>query len=119
MLTRLFPAPFLGARPLMRGVALAVLLAVPAAVEPAFAGSGSLACVRSRGILACASQWNLNGNPPVQAAPAARDPREDAEAAERERRWVARCRPVIRQDQYGVPRYHYAAPGCEYGVIHD
>ena len=29
--------------------------------------------------------------------------------------WQARCHPVIRQDQYGVPRYHYAAPGCDLG----
>jgi hypothetical protein len=28
-----------------------------------------------------------------------------------------RCRPSVRQDRYGVPRYHYAARGCEFGVI--
>jgi hypothetical protein len=41
--------------------------------------------------------------------------REVTEAADRDRLWQARCRPVIRQDQYGVRRYHYSAPGCEYG----
>ena len=27
------------------------------------------------------------------------------------------ARPVVHQDPYGVPRYEYAAPGCEFGVI--
>src|SRR5512145_741022 len=111
MLTRLFPAASFGARPLMRGGVALALLAASVAVEPAFAGSGALTCVRSRGLLSCAAQWS---DRPVNHAPAARDPREEAEAAERERRWTARCRPIIRQDQYGVPRYQYAAPGCEY-----
>jgi hypothetical protein len=118
MLTRLFTAPVSCARPLIGDVALA-LLAATVAVAPAFAGGGALSCVRSGGLVSCAAQWNLNGDPPVQSAPAARDPRAEAEAAERERAWVARCRPIIRQDQYGVPRYRYAAPGCEYGVLHD
>ena len=42
---------------------------------------------------------------------------ERAAAEARDRRWVARCRPVIRQDEYGVPRYVYAARGCEYGRL--
>ena len=39
----------------------------------------------------------------------------DKEAEEHDRLWRARCRPVARQDGYGVNRYVYAAPGCEYG----
>jgi hypothetical protein len=39
-----------------------------------------------------------------------------AHAAEEDRRWVERCRPTLRQDRYGVPRYQYARPGCEFGV---
>jgi hypothetical protein len=54
-------------------------------------------------------------NPYVIPVPPPKTEKELAEAAERERLWEARCRPVIRQDQYGVRRYHYAAPGCEYG----
>ena len=38
-----------------------------------------------------------------------------AEAADHERQWRARCRPVLREDAYGVRRYRYAAPGCEFG----
>ena len=45
----------------------------------------------------------------------ARAEREEAEAAERERLWLARCRPTVEHDQYGVRRYRYAAAGCEYG----
>jgi hypothetical protein len=38
-------------------------------------------------------------------------------AAARDRKWIEHCRPTIAQDRYGVPRYHYAAVGCEFGVI--
>ncbi len=54
-------------------------------------------------------------NPYIIEVPPPRGEKEIADAAARERLWQARCRPAIRQDQYGVRRYHYAAPGCEYG----
>ena len=54
-------------------------------------------------------------NPFVITIPQPHTEKEIAESAERIRLWQARCRPVVRQDQYGVRRYHYAAPGCEYG----
>lgn len=38
-------------------------------------------------------------------------------AEARDRRWEARCRPTIRQDRYGMPRYSYAAAGCEFGRL--
>jgi hypothetical protein len=38
-------------------------------------------------------------------------------AAARDHKWIERCRPTIAQDHYGVPRYHYVAEGCEFGVI--
>lgn len=41
----------------------------------------------------------------------------DRAALERDQRWLARCKPVIREDKYGMPRYVYAAEGCEYGRI--
>ena len=50
--------------------------------------------------------------PPLDAAAAAR-------SAERERRWADRCHPTIVPDRYGVSRYRYAAPGCEFGVDQD
>ncbi len=54
-------------------------------------------------------------NPYLIHMPQPQTEQDVADAATRERLWQARCRPVIRQDQYGVRRYHYAAPGCEYG----
>jgi hypothetical protein len=44
-------------------------------------------------------------------------PEEVAAAEARDRRWAERCDPVIRQDRYGMPRYTYGAPGCEYGRL--
>lgn len=45
---------------------------------------------------------------------------EELDAAlERDRKWLARCKPVIRQDAYGVGRYYYAASGCEFGKLAD
>lgn len=64
----------------------------------------------------CAGVWRDQiANPHlIHVAPPSSE--EDIEAAaERDRRWVAHCRPVIKQDRYGVRRYQYAAPGCEYG----
>lgn len=68
------------------------------------------------GGVSCVQIWR-DGlvNPYVIQVPQARSDEETARAAEHERLWKARCRPVIRQDQYGVPRYHYAAPGCDLG----
>jgi hypothetical protein len=40
---------------------------------------------------------------------------EIADANERDRLWRTRCKPIVKQDVYGVPRYSYAAPGCDYG----
>jgi hypothetical protein len=54
-------------------------------------------------------------NPYLIHIPAPQSEKDIADTATRERLWEARCKPVIRQDQYGVRRYRYAAPGCEYG----
>jgi hypothetical protein len=69
-------------------------------------GYGSGRCVVLRGRLV---------NPYVIEVPPPRSEKEIADAAERDRLWQARCKPVIRQDHYGVRRYHYAVPDCEYG----
>ena len=49
--------------------------------------------------------------------PGPRTDQEEAEFVDRDQKWMARCHPVIKQDQYGVSRYHYTASGCEFGVI--
>lgn len=92
------------------------LAAMGLTVPPAQAGSvDTLSCIRSASFFTCVRQWDR----PVAGRIGPPDPREQAEADERERKWLARCRPQIRQDGYGVGRYHYAAAGCEYGRSED
>ena len=70
-------------------------------------GTGARSCVRI---------WRDGPvNPYVIQVPQPQSKEEIAQAAEHERLWRARCHPVIRQDNNGVDRYVYAAPGCEYG----
>lgn len=80
-------------------------------------GSGVGGCIGSWDTLNCAVRWGPIGDPYVRQVP---EPASDAERgalADRERRWEQHCRPRIGLDRYGVPRYHYAAPGCEYGAF--
>lgn len=41
--------------------------------------------------------------------------RDRHESVARDRKWLAFCKPVIFTDRYGVSRYNYAEPGCEFG----
>lgn len=77
---------------------------------------GSFSCVGGHGAVSCAGTIRDGINHPniIKVAPPRTDA-ESAEADERDRRWTARCRPRIKQDEYGVPRYSYAARGCEFG----
>ncbi len=73
-------------------------------------------CIGSRYTLNCVAHWGSYSDPYVTVL----HPQTEAEkelSAERDRKWQARCRPEVFQDRYGVPRYEYAAPGCEFGVI--
>jgi hypothetical protein len=72
-------------------------------------------CVYGYGGHSCTRIWRRLGNPYVMQVPRPRSEEEVTEAAARDRLWEARCRPIVRQDMYGVRRYHYFAPGCEYG----
>ncbi len=114
MLTRMVMPS--GSRLLLGGVAALALLSAPATFDRAEAGgAGAVSCVGSPGAVSCAGRWEWTGD-------ARRRPlteQEEAESAERHRKWVARCRPVIKQDQFGVGRYFYAAPGCEFGKTQD
>jgi hypothetical protein len=103
--------------------ALAVLT-LPAVTETAFAQRvtdtvvGS--CVFSGRVSHCVRQYRY-GDAGATGIKTVREPSPDdvAENRERERKWVERCRPVVRQDAYGVGRYVYTAHGCEYGRIED
>jgi hypothetical protein len=73
-------------------------------------------CVRTGAASACTTIWRtgLGGSGGVSLW-TPRAEREAAETVERERLWLARCRPTLAYDQYGVGRYRYAASGCEHG----
>ena len=70
-------------------------------------------CIGDDYAVNCAMQWRRPVDPFVRTAlqPA------DLEATARDRRWVEYCKPFIVQDRYGVSRYHYAQPGCEFGAV--
>lgn len=74
-------------------------------------------CVGAAGSLNCVVRWGEAGDPYIRTVPPPADDAERRHSAERDRKWEERCRPVIRQDRFGVARYSYAAPGCEFGVI--
>jgi hypothetical protein len=74
-------------------------------------------CVGGGGSLNCVVRWGKAGDPYIRTVPPPADEMERTQAAQRERKWEQRCRPIIKQDHYGVPRYQYSAPGCEFGVI--
>lgn len=74
-------------------------------------------CTGGRGSGNCVLLESSGGDPHIRTVP---EPQADADkerAAERDRKWLQRCQPVIAQDRYGVPRYEYAVRGCEFGVI--
>ncbi len=101
-------------------LAAAAAGAVPASVGPAAADyMRSSNCVGARGALSCITRWGEGVDPYVIEVPQPLSEDARARAAARDRKWVARCKPIIHQDRYGVPRYYYAAPGCEFGRIGD
>jgi len=61
--------------------------------------------------------WAPLRDPYIRRVPQPRDAAGRARAREADQLWVERCRPTIRPDRFGVPRYHYTRPGCEFGVI--
>jgi hypothetical protein len=73
-------------------------------------------CIRTHFSINCVARWGAYGDPYVRQL----KPEGEADkalAADHDRKWKSRCRPAVFQDHYGVPRYEYAAPGCEFGVI--
>ncbi len=105
-------------------VALSAIVLVGAAGGAAAQGrrtdtvTGS--CVYAYGTASCVRQYRYNdaGNTGIKKYGEAAE-EAAAESREREKLWVSRCRPSLRQDAHGVSRYVYAAPGCEYGRFQD
>lgn len=103
---------------LLASVALALLTASVGSM-PAGAQATSKTCFMTEGMYSCAWHSGSGGVPGIISLNTARTERDAAESAERDRLWLARCRPQARVDQYGVRRYRYAAPGCEFGRYED
>jgi hypothetical protein len=76
------------------------------------AGTGSSSGYFSR---SCTEIRRELTNPYIIHIAPPRTAEEIADANERDRLWRNRCKPVVKQDVYGVPRYSYAAAGCDYG----
>jgi hypothetical protein len=93
-----------------------LLLAWSALAGSAY-GVRNTACVGGRFSVACSTNWRYQDDFDAPVRRIAPDPREEAAALERDRKWLARCRPQLRADQYGVSRYVYAAAGCEHGRL--
>ncbi len=92
----------------------AVTMTLSAAHADGLAAGG---CIGGGSSLNCIVRWGEAHDPYIRTVPPPTDEIERTRAAERDRKWEVRCKPVIAQDRYGVPRYQYAAPGCEFGVI--
>lgn len=86
------------------------------------AGAGNIAaesCVGTARSFNCVDNWGTSGDPFVRVVPEPLSETERAQMAARDHRWLAHCRPVVQRDDYGVARYYYAEPGCEFGIGSD
>ena len=85
------------------------------------AGSAGANCVASGSSITCAAVWGGDGQGlgRVIEIPAPRTDEARAAASDRDRKWAAYCQPSLRYDRYGVARYIYTAPGCEFGRLSD
>ena len=54
-------------------------------------------------------------NPNIREVPQSESQEDKDAVAERDRQWVKACDPKLIRDRYGVKRYTYSKPGCEFG----
>ena len=117
-----------GAALVLPAIALTVVLTVvtvaawtPANAQDPRATSGvsNTSCVGGFATFNCVTRWGPAGDPYVRPIPRAVDEAEKARLVARDRKWLARCNPIVEHDRYGVGRLRYAAPGCEFGVGED
>jgi hypothetical protein len=94
----------------------AMVLSVIAVMPAAAGGIGTTTCFGGPRSYSCVSQWGTPGDPNVRTIPDSLSETEQAYAMARDHKWLARCKPVVERDNYGVAHYRYAAPGCEFGV---
>ena len=96
---------------------IAIMAATLASIHPGQAGQASVTCFQYAGIVSCSGEWGeARGSfPKIIHVPEPKGDKETAEAEQEYRQWLERCRPVLRENRYGVGEYHYAKPGCEFG----
>ena len=104
--------------PSARQTGALVITATAMLIAPS-AQAGGIAvddCIGSRYGVSCVHTWRSgNSNPYIIKVPQPESEAEIADAKERDRLWRNHCHPIVKQDVYGVSRYSYSAPGCEYG----
>lgn len=104
---------------MVRHALAASCLIITISSAPASAdGIRSSSCVFTAGMSNCVSYWRRGGGG-GQYLPWQVDVKQTAASEERERKWLARCRPVATEDSLGISRYRYAAKGCEFGKVDD
>ena len=100
-------------RPACVGTALTLSLATLAYADTLYVGG----CVGAPGTVSCVLRAGPAGDPYIRSVPEPASEADKARASERDHKWLERCKPLVFQDRYGVPRYHYAAAGCGFGII--
>jgi hypothetical protein len=95
------------------GAALTLPLVTLAYADTLYVGG----CVGAPGTVSCVLRVGPAGDPYIRTVPQPENDADKARTTERDQKWLQRCRPIVAQDRYGVPRYHYAAAGCSFGVI--
>jgi hypothetical protein len=121
VLTSRYAAPPSNLRSAAR-VGAVLVLALMASVAAAAAQDGDISTTNCVGVwrsFNCVTQWRQGVDPYVRIVPEALDEAERARNIAADRKWFSRCRPVKTTDMYGVARYRYAAPGCEFGISGD
>jgi len=100
-------------------IGAAIILLVINLTSAHAGGVIDLNCVGGGKSFNCVAQWATAGDPYIRVVPDTLGEAEKAHATAQDRKWLTRCRPVIEHDGYGVARYHYSAPGCEFGIGSD
>ena len=95
------------------GAALTLPLVTLAYADTLYVGGS----VGAPGAVSCVLREGPAGDPYIRTVPQPENEADKARATDRDQKWLQRCRPIVAQDRYGVPRYHYAAAGCDLGVI--
>lgn len=99
------------------GAAILSVMALLMIRSPAYADDVSqTSCIGSWTNFNCTAAWGAAVNPYVRLVPEPVNAAGQARAAARDREWLTRCHPVVEHDRYGVARYYYSAPNCEFGV---